>query len=211
MQYPDWCDIFETSFNALPKNGQSTWTDALRMSVYSFKAMSGSEINVHLIKAIRWAADMQPVPRADKTTKADYGVRDLSLWVKLWRKDNGMDVSAAKVLTGVASGQAYADIVCGWIDTYIAQGEPLKAAIIITNPCAYTEVCNALGINRGPNSSERGIISNHCGRIGFDQHATFENEPVRSFEMDKIARPVVVVSLKKKMPDQQNRSGVNFL
>jgi len=85
-----WKNILAADFGLGSKwieTESNSWAERLKESVYGWRYASGDQINEELCNALLYASTLDYTPRADKERKtAPYNVRDVRLWVHLYRK-----------------------------------------------------------------------------------------------------------------------------
>lgn len=158
-----------TKKNALGVCEVEVWEEVLRK-----KGASGKELS----DVLQFMATQSEPPRADKTKKTSaYDLRDLCLWIDIYRKNKAVDRSANE--RALPSANTFTEGCCTLIDLLLSYGKKPDAALVaLGNPFAsYTEelgfrLINELMLpNRGATEGEIISIQNHCRKIGFDYSA----------------------------------------
>jgi hypothetical protein len=145
------------------------WQEVLRK-----KGANGKELS----NVLQFMATQSEPPRADKTKKTSaYDLRDLCLWIDIYRKNKAVDRSANE--RALPTANTFTEGCCTLIDSLLSYGEKAKAALVaLGNPeDSYTEelgfrLINELMLpNRGATEGEIISIQNHCRKIGFNYGA----------------------------------------
>lgn len=172
-----WYELMDAFFGvklSTKKNASGVCEVEVWQEVLRKKGANGKELS----NVLQFMATQSEPPRADKTKKTSaYDLRDLCLWIDIYRKNKAYATHSNSISLPVANN--FTEGCCTLIDSLLSYGEKAKAALVaLGNPeASYTEelgfrLINELMLpNRGATEGEIISIQNHCRKIGFDYSA----------------------------------------